>query len=75
MDFFRWAALALGAMLLFSGVRAIRKRDANVVENIKGQKAVWLGWLWIAMGVLFLLFAAFDNPVLRMLFRTFLEAP
>ncbi|MHB8156984.1 MAG: hypothetical protein ACYDEQ_06270 [Desulfocucumaceae bacterium] len=75
MDFFRWAALVLGGMLLFSGARAIRKRDANVVENIKGQKAVWLGWLWIAMGFLFLLFSVLDSPALRTLFRTFLEAP
>ena len=75
MDYFRWAALGIGAMLIFSGVRSIRKRDANVVENVKGQKAVWLGWLWIILGVLFLAFTAFNQPLLRTLFRTFLEAP
>lgn len=75
MDLFRWAAIVLGGMLVFGGIRAIRKRDANVVENISGQKAVRLGWLWVSMGVLFLAFAAFNHPVLRTLFRTFMEAP
>lgn len=75
MDFFRWTAIVLGIMLVFGGIRAIRKRDANVVENIAGQKAVRLGRLWVAMGVLFLAFAAFNQPVLRTLFRTFMEAP
>ncbi len=75
MDYFRWAAIILGGMLVFSGVRSIRKRDANVVENITGQRAVRLGWLWIALGALFFAFAAFDQPLLRIFFRTFLEAP
>lgn len=75
MGFFRWAAIVIGGMLVLGGIRAIRKLDANVAENITGRRAVRLGCLWIAMGLLFLAFAAFDYPPLRMLFRSFLEAP
>lgn len=75
MNFFRWAAIVLGGMLVFGGIRAIRKKDTDVVENITGQKAVYLGWLWIAMGGLFFIFAVSNNSVLRTIFRAFMEAP
>ncbi len=44
-----WAALIIGAGLIASGVRAIRRRKANVPEQYQGERAVRLGWLWIGL--------------------------
>jgi hypothetical protein len=74
MDFFDWAALIFGAGLIGSGVRAIRRRQANVPEQYQGEGAVRLGWLWIGLGTLFLLAVIFDIDFLKTLFRLFLEA-
>lgn len=74
MEFFEWGALVVGAGLTYSGVRAIRRREANVPEHYKGRSAVLLGWLWIALGTLFMLSAIFDVTLLKTLFRVFLEA-
>jgi hypothetical protein len=74
MDFMDWAALIVGAALITSGVRAIRRRQANVPEQYEGERAVRLGWLWIGMGALFLLAVIFDIAFLKTLFRLFLEA-
>jgi len=74
MDFFDWAAIIVGTGLIGSGVRAIRWRQANVPEQYNGEKAVRLGWLWIALGVLFILSVIFDICFLKTLFRLFLEA-
>ena len=74
MGFFEWAALIIGPGLIFSGVRAISKRQANTPEPWEGESAVRLGWLWIGMGSLFILSAVFDIPLLKGLFRLFLEA-
>lgn len=45
MGFLDWAALIIGAGLIFSGIRAIRGRRANVPELREGDNAVRLGWL------------------------------
>ena len=74
MSFFEWAALIVGAGLIFSGVRAIRRRQANVPEPYLGKSAVRLGWLWIGLGVLFVLSGLLDIAPLKTLFRAFLEA-
>jgi hypothetical protein len=74
MNFFDWAALIIGAALIVSGVRAIRRRQASVPEQYEGESAVRLGWLWIGMGVLFVLAVIFDIALLKTLFRLFLEA-
>jgi len=74
MGFLDWAALIVGAALIASGVRAIRRRKANVPELYEGEGAVRLGWLWIGFGVLFILTVIFDIAVLKTLFRLFLEA-
>jgi hypothetical protein len=74
MGFFDWAALVIGAGLIFSGVRAIRRREANVPEQYQGESAVRLGWLWIVLGSLFILSVIFDIALLKTLFRLFLEA-
>ena len=74
MGFLDWAALIVGAALIASGVRAIRRRKANVPELYEGERAVRLGWLWIGFGVLFILAVIFDIAVLKTLFRLFLEA-
>ena len=74
MGFLDWAALILGAGLIGSGVRAIRRRQASVPERHEGQSAVRLGWLWIGLGALFVLAVVFDVHVSKMLFRLFLEA-
>lgn len=74
MGFLDWAALILGAGLVASGVRAIRRRRANVPEPWEGTSAVRLGWLWIGLGVLFALAAILDIHPLKTVFRLFLEA-
>jgi hypothetical protein len=74
MDFLDWAALIVGAALIVSGVRAIRRRQARVPEQYEGESAVRLGWLWIGMGALFVLVVIFDIDFLKTLFRLFLEA-
>ena len=42
-----WAALIIGAGLVVSGVRVIRRPQANVPEQYEGARAVRLGWLWV----------------------------
>lgn len=74
MSFLEWAALIVGAGLVFSGVRAIRRREAKVPEVYQGRSAVLLGWLWIVLGTLFILSVMFDLTALKTLFRLFLEA-
>ena len=74
MGFFEWSALVVGAGLTCSGVRAIRRREARVPEQYKGESAVRLGWLWIVLGMLFILSVIFDIAPLKTLFRLFLEA-
>jgi hypothetical protein len=74
MDFMDWIALMVGAALIASGVRAIRRRRAAVPEQYEGSRAVRLGWLWIGMGTLFVLAVIFDIAFLRTLFCLFLEA-
>jgi hypothetical protein len=46
----------------------------NTPERLEGDGAVRLGWLWIALGALFVVGAAFDVGFLKTLFRLFLEA-
>jgi len=74
MGFFDWAALIIGAGLVVSGVRAIRRCQANVPEQYEGARAVRLGWLWVGLGTLFMLAVIFDIGLLKTLFRLFLEA-
>jgi hypothetical protein len=74
MGFFEWAALIVGAGLICSGVRAILRRQANVPEPYRGKSAVRLGWLWVVLGVVFVLSGIFDIASLKTLFRLFLEA-
>jgi len=74
MDFFDWAALIVGTGLIYSGICAIRRRQANVPEQYEGERAVRLGWLWICLGTLFMLAVIFDIDLLKTLFRLFLEA-
>lgn len=74
MEFLDWAALLIGAGLIFSGMRAIRRRQANVPEPYEGESAVRLGWLWIVLGALFVMGVAFDISFLKAFFRLFLEA-
>lgn len=74
MEFIDWAAITLGIMLIFSGVRAIRRREAHVPERYQGSSAIGLGWLWIILGSLFICGIAFDIAPLKDLFRLFLQA-
>jgi hypothetical protein len=74
MNFLDWAALVIGAGLIFSGVRAIYRRQAKVPEKYEGNRAVSLGWLWIGLGILFVLSVVFDIGILKALFRLFLKA-
>lgn len=74
MAFLEWAALIVGAGLIASGVRAIRRQKVHVPEEYTGARAVRLGWLWIALGALFVLAVIFDIAFLKTLFRLFLES-
>ena len=74
MNLFDWAALIIGVGLIISGVRAIYRRQANVPEKYEGSRAVSLGWLWIGLGVVFILSVVFDIGFLKTLFQLFLEA-
>jgi hypothetical protein len=74
LGFLDWASLILGAGLIGSGVRAIRRRRASVPELWEGAVAVRLGWLWVGLGVLFVLAVIFDIRLLKTVFRLFLEA-
>lgn len=74
MVFMDWAAVIVGVVLIISGVRAIKRRQADVPERYEGESAVRLGRLWIAMGMLFLMAAIFDITLLKALFRLFLDA-
>ena len=75
VGFLDGAALIIGAALIMSDIRAIRRRRAEVPEVYEGQGAVRLGWLWIGLGGLFILAVVFDVSFLKDLFRLFLEAP
>ena len=74
MEYFDWIAIVLGIVLVASGIRAVRRRQAHVPERYEGRKAVALGWLWIGLGTLFLAAVIFDISFLKSLFRLFLEA-
>jgi hypothetical protein len=74
MEFLDWAALIVGAGLALSGVRAIRRRETFLPERCEGKRAVRLGVLWLVMGALFIAAGLLDIPLLKQLFRLFLEA-
>ncbi|NVZ10555.1 hypothetical protein HW932_14920 [Allochromatium humboldtianum] len=82
-QFLDGAALLLGAGLMFSGVRAIRRREVDqfkwpvTVEaegHYEGASAVRLDWLWFVLGALFVAGVLFDVTALKVLFQIFLEA-
>ena len=73
-QFLNGMALLLGAGLMFSGVRAIRRREVEAEGHHEGAGAVRLGWLWFVLGALFVAGVVFDVPALKTLFRLFLEA-
>lgn len=74
MDLLDWVALVVGTGLICSGVLAIRRRRVKVPEEHSGKGAVALGWVWIALGVLFLISVVFQIPWLKSFFKLFLEA-
>lgn len=73
LNLFDGLALILGLGLLWSGIRAIRRRHAEVPETIEDDRAVALGCLWITLGLLCLGAGLFDWPWLKGFFRIFLE--
>jgi hypothetical protein len=74
MEFLDWVALIVSAGLIYSGVLAIYRCETHVPELYKGKSAVRLGWLWILLGVLFILAVIFDINLLKTFLRIFLEA-
>ncbi len=74
LGFHEWAALVVGTGLVVSGTRAIRLREAFVPERYEGGRAVRLGWLWMVIGIVFILSVVLDIAPLKALFRLFLEA-
>jgi len=75
MTFLDFAALALGAVLIWGGVRAIRQRTTHAEgEDYEGASAVRLGWLWVALGAAFVIGVVADVGFLKAFFKLFLEA-
>jgi len=74
MELLDGLSLLIGSGLIASGVRAIVRQEAHVPEPWTGARAVRLGWLWIGLGVAFVLGVLFDIAFLKTLFRLFLEA-
>lgn len=73
-QFLNGAALVPGAGLMFSGMRAIRRREVDAEGHPEGSSAFRLGWLGFFLGLLLIVGVVFDLDILRMLFRLFLEA-
>jgi hypothetical protein len=74
MDFLDGVSLIIGVGLVMSGVRAICRREIHLPERCAGERAFFLGWLWLVLGLLFVASGLLDIPLLKELFRLFLEA-
>lgn len=73
--FLEWAFLILGATLAFSGWRAIRNHRTRADgREYEGTPAARLGWLWIILGILFILAAVLDIAFLKSFAKLFLES-
>jgi hypothetical protein len=73
--FLDWAFLILGAILMFSGWRAIAKRRVRSdMGEYEGKWAVRLGWLWIIIGALLVIAVAFDVAILKIIGKLFMES-
>lgn len=72
IKFIEWALLILGALLVFTGWRTIKKRYTMTdLSEFRGKKAVRLGWLWIVIGILLILAVVFDSAILKNFGRLF----
>ena len=70
-----WIMLLFGIVCIFSGVRAIRKRAVNTdVAEFTGGSAAKLGWLWIVMGIIFLLAVIFDIQFIKAAIQFFFQS-
>jgi hypothetical protein len=76
VKFLDWAFLVLGLTLAFFGWRTIRKgRTTADGREYAGRAASRLGWLWVFIGILLIIAAVADVPILKGLAKLFLEAP
>lgn len=72
--FLDWAFVILGATLMFSGCRTIRKRRTRAEgREYEGRAAARLGWLWLILGLMFTLAVVFDIGLLKSFGRLFME--
>jgi hypothetical protein len=75
IDLLEFLLLVLGATLAFSGWRAIRKRRATAeCREYTGKPALRLGWLWLLLGLLLILAALTDIPLLKNIGKIFMES-
>jgi hypothetical protein len=73
--FLDWVFVVLGATLAFSGWRTIQKRHTRADgREYKGRAASRLGWLWLVLGLLFILAVVFDVSLLKSFGRLFMES-
>lgn len=73
--FLDWAFVILGATLMFSGWRTIRKRRTRAEgREYEGRAATRLGWLWLILGALLISAVAFDVAILKSLGKLFMES-
>jgi len=72
IKFIEWALMILGALLVFTGRRTIKKRyTLTDLGEYEGERAVRLGWLWIVIGILLILAVVFDIAILKSFGRLF----
>jgi hypothetical protein len=70
--FIEWALVILGALLVFTGWRTINKRYTSTdLGEFEGKRAVRLGWVWIAIGILLIMAVVFDIAILKSFGRLF----
>ena len=73
--FLDWAFVILGAALMFSGWRTIRKRRTRAEgREYEGTAAARLGWLWLILGLLLILAVVFDVAILKSFGKLFMES-
>jgi hypothetical protein len=66
---------AVGATIAFSGWRTIRKRRTRTqYGEHQGVGAMRLGWFWLILGILIMLAALTDIPLLKSFGRLILQS-
>ena len=71
-----WLVVIFGILLVGAGYHAIRTKQARTdaeFDDRSGDSATALGWLWLAMGLGFIVAVMFDIGFLKAAIRFFWE--